>query len=991
LPAPTTHVNDNAGAIADPLKLQLENTLANLQQRSSINLTVLTVQTTGGQDIFDYSAEVARAWDIGLLASTKKSLLLVVAVEQKTFNFRYSKRVQKDLPEGALADVIEQMRSPISSGHIGDAVLLGVQKLVPQLAAKLGFNTDGMDQPPPPGTSSSTATNSGNQIDAALDLQPATSPLTSSKPPAVSPTLADDGQPPPVAKKETVADSGKPARSKPARKSAPQNDAQQVEDVEVTLADPLPVRIEKLKAFVATHPDSKSKARASELLIVARAALGDEKLKAGETAAGIALLFQALAEAPPDMSDKLFSGVISQIPLNLYARGEGPASSKAAQQIEAKMASSPKRLLALSGFYLEIERGDEAARLAEKAIQLAPDLAEAHNALGLALQISLRLDEAAAAYRRALELDPKTPGARRALADLDRSAGKFDEALALYREQLAAEPADKPARAGLVISLFDLGKIDEAKAELESALKGDPRNLLLLTGAAYWLVAHGESKIALSLAQQAVNIEPRYTWAQIALARSLVAQKQPLYSERSIRYALQYGRFPTLDYELASTLVSLGLYEEASQILLRSFTLKDDQLETLLANRIPAHASGFIELLAPERLASIFQPTSAETPESARILKGLLAFTVSLSPQNADSKIDETAVVAAAREFAAGKDDMRVYRQLYAAGRLLRRGIAFPVVQELSDAARDGVDAATFVPAVTVAAQADELADIRARAISAGGTPDVPEAPRNVLANILRGRIEELSGWALFNLDKSAEAIEHLRRAVGILPVGTPLWQTASWHLGVALQQSGNDSEALGFYIKSYASGVPDPARRSVIEQLYKKVNGSLDGLNDRIGPAAVATVAPASGAVNTNPTNDATSPPAAPLAEALPTPGPTPTPEAAGTRPTTPLSESGGAPAGAAETQAQPSPTGQTAPTPAVTPSVETSPTPPANATSPDKTTAPPTATPNADASTVKTTPGVVPEATPTETPAPTPSPTPASDSRPRRVRPPR
>jgi hypothetical protein len=59
------------------------------------------------------------------------------------------------------------------------------------------------------------------------------------------------------------------------------------------------------------------------------------------------------------------------------------------------------------------------------------------------------------------------------------------------------------------------------------------------------------------------------------------------------------------------------------------------------------------------------------------------------------------------------------------------------------------------------------------------------------------------------------------------------------WHLGAALEASGKNDDALPYYIKSYKAGPPDPARRSVIESVYKKVNGSLDGLDDKIGSAA--------------------------------------------------------------------------------------------------------------------------------------------------------
>lgn len=1030
-PAPTTHVSDAAGVVNEQTKQQLENILTNLQQRSGINLTVLTVQTTGGIEIFDYSAKLARAWDIGSKQSASKSLLLVVAVDEKASIVQFSRRVQKDLPEGALADMNEQMRGPVSSGRVGEGLLLGVQKLVPLLAARLGFSAEGMDQAPAAQAAPAAPLVPNN--DAAVNATPT---VKEEARPAASPGVSTDvSQPgsavesqipdsksqisdrknqisePAARKKAASSESAKtsgtksgPTSSKTTGRNTPADDEAEAEAVEVMLSYPVAERIGKLKDFIATHPESKAKARAAEMLIVARAALGDEKLKAGDTAAGIELLFQALGDAPADMPDRLFAGVISQIPLNLYARGQAPDALRAAQQLEAKVANNPKRLLALSGFYLEIERGDEAARVAEQAIKLAPDSAAAHNALGLALHISLRLAEAAAEYKRALEIDPKTRGVRRALADLDRAAGKIDEALALYREQLAAEPEDKPARVGMVLALFESGKSDEGKEELKAAYEKDPRNLSLLTGASYWFVAHGESPLGLELAQKAVEIEPRYTWAQIALARALVAERQPLYAERSLRYAQQYGRFPTLDYELANTLASMGLYEEASAALLHSFTLKDGQIETLLANRYPARAAGFNELLSVERRASIFQATGVETEENARLMKALLAFTLAMNPPVADAKIDEASATAAAREFAAGSDNKRAFRQLYAVSRLLKKGIAFQTAFELSEAARDGVDDAAFVPAVTIAVQADELGDMRARALAAGGIPDIPEAPRNVLANILRGRIEESSGWALFNLDKNTEAVERLRRGVGILPVNTPLWQTACWHLGVALQQAGSNEEALGFYIKSYSAGVPDPARRGIIEQLYKKINGTLDGLDDRIGPAAaVATATPTAAPTSPSSEQPPTEKAPTPVAEPSPTPGPTPTPTpdtAATTEAAQPKASPTPAPESTPTPTATPEPTPKSAPEASPMPAPTPTPTPNSEGTPAPQPTPTPEATPTpVPSATPDSTPA--PQATPTPEPtpapvppaesSPTPTPTPSSGGRPRRVKPPR
>ncbi|HEU4432655.1 MAG TPA: TPM domain-containing protein, partial [Pyrinomonadaceae bacterium] len=677
-----------------------------------------------------------------------------------------------------------------------------------------------------------------------------------------------------------------PAKATPAPKRlTPEQqaelDADESEEVELTLTLPLAKRVVALKEFLDTHPNSKSRARATELLISTHASLADKALNAGDSAGGLQELLKAIDATDATVSDQQFTDLIAPIPMNLYVRGEHAAAFKAAESIEAKYGQDPKRLLNLAGFYLSVERGPDIVRVAEAVVKLAPDMPEAHRTLALGYHISLRLDEAAAEYKRTLELDPASKVSRESLADLYRAAGKAEEALALYNEQLAADPKDRAARAGKVISLFELDRADEGNRELEAALADEPRNLPLLTGAAYWLAARNNNEKALDLALKATAIEGRYTWAQIALARSLVGLNRPLEAERAMRFARNYGKFPTLTYELASVLSSMGLYEEAVQVLRESFSIKDDQVKTYLAGSLPASDAGFLELLAPERRASIYQKTAADTPANARILKALLAFNSAMSAE----KIDETAAVAAARDFASGTDNMRAFRQLYAASRLQRQNIANGTVIELADEARKASDDALKVPSLTLtmAVQADEFGVLRSRAIAAGNVPDVAEAPHDVVANILKGRIEDISGWALLNDGKSAEAIDHLKLAAKTLPAGTPSWRTALWHLGAALEQTDQKQEALDYYIKSFNAGDPDPMRRSVIEQLYKKINGSLDGLEQKITGGGFITTAETAAAAPTPATSEtatATPAPESPAAAPTPTPETSPTPE---------------------------------------------------------------------------------------------------------------
>ena len=397
--------------------------------------------------------------------------------------------------------------------------------------------------------------------------------------------------------------------------------------------------------------------------------------------------------------------------------------------------------------------------------------------------------------------------------------------------------------------------------------------------------------------------------------------------------------------------------------------MKDGEIETRLGGQAVAHSASFIELLAPERRASIFQSTAADTENNAKLLKALLmlATAVNVGP---GGTVNEENATTAAKEFGGGDDAARVHRQLYAASRLLQKGVGFQTAYELAEAARSSADAGLTVPALTLAIQADEFRVIRARAIAAGGTPDIPEAPRNVLSNLLRGRIEDLTGWALFNQDKLDEAVDHLKRAVSILPAGTPAANTSLWHLGAALERQDKKSEALNYYIKSYNSGEPDAVRRAIIEQLYRKVNGSLEGLDARIGPgsASLSSTAPenASGAL--------TQPAASSSPESAPAATPEPAPEKA-----VPTGEASPTPAATPESTPAPTPaatpvdgpTGPTSPVPPSSPSASPEATPAGS-----KTEAPTESVPATPAETPRPTSSPAPSPT-TEGPAPSPSPT--------------
>src|SRR6266545_2583263 len=91
MPSRTGHVNDFAGVVDENTKQRLENILQNLKLKSGIQLDLATVESTGGRDIFDFSRQLAREWHVGDRNSSKRSLLLVLSVNDKAIFTQFSK------------------------------------------------------------------------------------------------------------------------------------------------------------------------------------------------------------------------------------------------------------------------------------------------------------------------------------------------------------------------------------------------------------------------------------------------------------------------------------------------------------------------------------------------------------------------------------------------------------------------------------------------------------------------------------------------------------------------------------------------------------------------------------------------------------------------------------------------------------------------------------------------------------------------------------
>ena len=147
LPVPFTPIVDNANVIDAQTRQRLEAIYINLKQRANIEFAVLTVPTTGDQDIFDFSLAVARSWGIGSKEGEKNGLLLVVAIQDRKYFTQVSDHLEGDLPDGVVGQIQRERLVPqFKKGNYSQGIFDTLQAYVATLGAKRGFSVDGIDQ-----------------------------------------------------------------------------------------------------------------------------------------------------------------------------------------------------------------------------------------------------------------------------------------------------------------------------------------------------------------------------------------------------------------------------------------------------------------------------------------------------------------------------------------------------------------------------------------------------------------------------------------------------------------------------------------------------------------------------------------------------------------------------------------------------------------------------------------------------------------------------
>jgi tetratricopeptide (TPR) repeat protein len=652
-------------------------------------------------------------------------------------------------------------------------------------------------------------------------------------------------------------------------------------------------RIDRLVKFLSANRGKPIEPDVRQALMREYALRGEQRLREGSPQRAMDDFKAVFRTAPQEISDPVFGQYIFPLPMAMNSFGYRAESAELMKSFEARFQNDPNRLVQIGFFYVQIEAPLEAVRVLEHTIELAPQDHRAHNSLGTAYLINLRLEDAESEFARALELDQHDEYANLNLANMLRARGDHEHAVTYYRKQLQVKPDDADAHGGLAISLLALGRDEEAAGEIDRATELEPQNYRFFTQLAYFYAVRKKTAPAKALIERALTIEPRYAWGHIARA-NIDAQDGKLGNALSTMIlAQQLGVFPTLSFELAKTLMMADGYDQAAEVINKGFVLSaDGEFQATLGGVMKARSPRLDLLLEREREASLFLKEQTTTSLQYRLAEALFQIehyskiALAARPKGSGApRPNRSRVSPQSRAGSSTKPGSRTRRDEGAAsgGAAVdgqstdgpkgtarpRRAGGKPAVEsyELSagvDAGLPGVPQLmnaikTFTTlddgrqafrmlwmahrlaedslALDAAVQLARLAMLAADTATEpeGSMRDTPLLNREERKQVFLGRAEDALGWALFKAGDAPGAIDHLTRSVNAYPMNGER-KDALWHLAIATEEAGDQPNALDFYIASYDAGSPSATvRRAKIETLYQRLKGSLSGLDDRL------------------------------------------------------------------------------------------------------------------------------------------------------------
>ncbi len=142
---PTGMVTDLAGLLGDGARTRLEAMLRDLESKTTAELAVVTVPTTGGEDPKMYAVELFRRWGIGKKGKDNGALLLVT-VQERAVEVEVGYGLEGTLPDGLVGEILDRNVVPrFKAGDYEGGITAGAQAIARVIARQAGVELAGLE------------------------------------------------------------------------------------------------------------------------------------------------------------------------------------------------------------------------------------------------------------------------------------------------------------------------------------------------------------------------------------------------------------------------------------------------------------------------------------------------------------------------------------------------------------------------------------------------------------------------------------------------------------------------------------------------------------------------------------------------------------------------------------------------------------------------------------------------------------------------------
>jgi TolB-like protein len=217
---------------------------------------------------------------------------------------------------------------------------------------------------------------------------------------------------------------------------------------------------------------------------------------------------------------------------------------------------------------------------AEKAVAIAPALAEARAALGwVRCFVDWKFTEGLAELKRAKELSPANPTANDLLARIIAYLGRVDEAEGQARQAVELDPLSTTTQGNLARVLFYAGKVDEADAAARKAAELQPASASSHRWQVLIAVERGDGETALREAQ----LEPDEGYRRFELAVAHYVRGDRPAADAALADLIAKAR-EGFAYQIAEVYAVRGEKDKAFEWLQISFDDRDAGTLSLLVD-----------------------------------------------------------------------------------------------------------------------------------------------------------------------------------------------------------------------------------------------------------------------------------------------------------------------------------------------------------------------------------------------------------------------